>query len=419
MKLLGIVGSNADVSYNRFLLQYIQKEYASLFDLEIIEIKDIPMFNQSDDLTDSVMIQNLNRKILQADGVIIATPEHNHTVPAGLKSVLEWLSFKIHPLQDKPVMIVGCSFYDQGTSRAQLHLRQILDAPGVGAITMPGNEFLLGKVKEAFDDLGNLKDEKTRAFLSETLQKFVRFIGVASQLKVPEKLPEEDLHATGKIATTIADVDMHADDWVEQASAKVTPVKGDTYVELDRGILTVDQINGLLKSIPLEITFVDSNNQFLYYNHTADSEKMFAHRKPGQVGNPIGDCHPARAYAHVQAVIAALRSGQTDRVQMPVPTHGPDKYVVHNYAAMHDEDGHYAGVNEYILDIKPIVDFYLKKTGQQLTGGKVDAVSGASQKAAAPQVDAVSGASKKEAAPAPVAPAMPKVDGVSGASKKD
>lgn len=399
MKLLGLVGSNADLSYNRDLLQYIQKEYVDLFDLEIFEIKDIPMFNQSQDLTESVLIQNLKRKILQSDGVIIATPEHNHTVPAGLKSVLEWLSFKIHPLQDKPVMIVGCSYYDQGTSRAQLHLRQILDAPGVGAITMPGNEFLLGRAKEAFDELGNLKDEKTRQFLGETLHKFVRFIGVASQLKEPEPLPEEDLHATGQIATTIPDVDMHAEDWVEQAIEKVKPVKGATYVELDRGILTVDQINALLKSIPLEITFVDANNQFLYYNHNADSAQMFAHRKPSQVGNPIGDCHPARTYKHVQAVIAALRSGQTERVQMPVPTHGPDKYVVHNYAAMHDDEGHYAGVNEYILDIKPIIDFYLKKTGQQLTGGSVDAVSSASQKVTppvAPQVDAISSASKKD-----------------------
>lgn len=39
-------------------------------------------------------------------------------------------------------MIVGASYYDQGSSRAQLHLRQILDAPGVNAIVMPGNEFL-------------------------------------------------------------------------------------------------------------------------------------------------------------------------------------------------------------------------------------------------------------------------------------
>ena len=120
------------------------------------------MFNQSKDQTNSVLIQNMNRKILQADGVIIATPEHNHTIPAGLKSVLEWLSFKIHPLENKPVMIVGCSYYDR-TSRAQLHLRQILDAPGVNAIVMR-KRVLLGKAKEAFDENGNLIAEGTRQF---------------------------------------------------------------------------------------------------------------------------------------------------------------------------------------------------------------------------------------------------------------
>ena len=143
MKLVGIVGSNAEVSYNRILLKYIKKQFSHLFDLEILEIKDIPLFNQSDDQTNSAPVQKLTQKILQADGVIIATPEHNHTIPASLKSVLEWLSFKIHPLENKPVMIVGASYYDQGSSRAQLHLRQILDAPGVNAIVLPGNEFLL------------------------------------------------------------------------------------------------------------------------------------------------------------------------------------------------------------------------------------------------------------------------------------
>ena len=41
-----------------------------------------------------------------------------HTISAALKSVLEWLSFEVHPFENKPVMIVGASYYDQGTSRA-------------------------------------------------------------------------------------------------------------------------------------------------------------------------------------------------------------------------------------------------------------------------------------------------------------
>ena len=69
--------------------------------------------------TKCFQLRLLNNKITRADGVIIATPEHNHTISAALKSVLEWLSFEVHPFENKPVMIVGASYYDQGTSRAQ------------------------------------------------------------------------------------------------------------------------------------------------------------------------------------------------------------------------------------------------------------------------------------------------------------
>ena len=180
MKLVGIVGSNAEVSYNRKLMEFIAKEYKDLFTLELLDITNLPMFNQDEDHSrENKDLLVMNRKILQADGVIIATPEHNHTITASLKSALEWLSFELHPLENKPVMVLGASYYDQGSSRAQLHLRQILDAPGVNAIVFPGHEFLLGKAKEAFDAEGNLVDDRTVGYLRMCLTKFVKFATVA------------------------------------------------------------------------------------------------------------------------------------------------------------------------------------------------------------------------------------------------
>ena len=82
-----------------------------------------------------------------ADGVIIATPEHNHTTSAALKSTIEWLSYQIHPFDGKPVMIVGASYYQQGSSREQLHLRQILDSPGVNAMVYQEMSFSLEMLK--------------------------------------------------------------------------------------------------------------------------------------------------------------------------------------------------------------------------------------------------------------------------------
>ena len=49
MKIIGIVGSNAEFSHNRLLLQFIEKKFSDLFEFEILEIKDIPMFNQDED----------------------------------------------------------------------------------------------------------------------------------------------------------------------------------------------------------------------------------------------------------------------------------------------------------------------------------------------------------------------------------
>lgn len=396
MKLVGIVGSNANFSHNRLLLQYIAKKYKSLFTLEVLDIKDLPLFNQSDDQTNSEPIQTMNHKIKMADGVIIATPEHNHTIPASLKSVLEWLSFNIHPLENKPVMIVGASYTSQGSSRAQLHLRQILDAPGVNAIVMPGNEFLLGNAKEAFDENNNLNDQRTIDFLKSCLEKFVQFIDVVSVMQGPKPVLEpEDLYATGKIDTTIEGVDMYAEDWVEQAAEKVNAVEGNTYVKLNRGILTVDQINNLLASMPIELTYADSNNQFLYYNKTMEAGDMIASRTPEQVGNPLVKCHPEAAHKNVEWVIQQLRSGRMDYVRVHVPKQIPERYIVHTYQAMHDEEGNYAGINEYVLDIKPIIEWYLQQTGQELIGNEnVDTVSGASRNNSR-HVDGVSGASMK------------------------
>ncbi len=386
MKLVGIAGTIEEVSYNKMLLQFIANHFSDLVDIEILSIDDIPMFDQDNDQTNTGAIQYLNRKIMDADGVIIATPEHNHTITAALKSVIEWLSYKVHPFNEKPVMIVGASYYDQGSSRAQLNLRQILEAPGVNAIVMPGNEFLLGEVKEAFDENENLKDEKTVAFLGSTLKKFLSFVKVINMMNTvseTDAAQEEDLEAKGKIPTTIEGVDMTADDWVEKAAEKVNAVDGNTYVKLDRGLLTVDQLNYFLNAMPMELTYADNNNQFIYYNNMAPTEKMWAPRRPGQVGDPLQNVHPKRAIKGVKAVIHALRTGKTEMVKMPVPGNTADKYIVHYYKAMHDEKGEYAGINELVMDIMPIIKWYLKKTGQQLTAdpnAKVDAESGASEK---------------------------------------
>ena len=146
------------------------------------------------------------------------------------------------------------------------------------------------------------------------------------------------------------------------------------------------------------------------------AEEMFAKRQPGQVGNPLANCHPPKALKNVEWVIQQLRSGKTDAIRVHVPMHGPDTYVVHNYQAMYDDNGNYAGINEYILDFKPIVDWYLKQTGQELVGGKTSMQSVVPPKEAPETADSVSSASVHEEESATE---KPTVDSVSSASIKE
>lgn len=175
MKLVAIVGSNNQVSYNRLLIEFIAKHYPK-FHLENLEVRELPLFNEDIAGVTPAVVEKWTKKINKSDGIIIACPEYNHSVTAALKNAIEWMSYQVHPLKQKPIMILGASTYPQGSSRAQLHLRQILNSPGVDANVFQGQEFLLGQAKTAFDQSNEISDPKTVSFLDDCLQTFAVFV---------------------------------------------------------------------------------------------------------------------------------------------------------------------------------------------------------------------------------------------------
>ena len=154
LKLIAIVGTNSKRSTNRQLLQYMQKHFADKAEIELVEIKDIPVFNKPADKLLPAEILEIAAKIEASDGVIIGTPEYDHSIPAVLMSALAWLSYGIYPLLNKPIMITGASYGTLGSSRAQLQLRQILNAPEIKANVLP-DEFLLSHSLQAFNPSGD------------------------------------------------------------------------------------------------------------------------------------------------------------------------------------------------------------------------------------------------------------------------
>ena len=192
LKFIGLVGTNSKKSTNRQLLQYMQKHFADKAEIELIEIKDIPIFNKPADMQVPEIVKEIAAKIEAADGVIIGTPEYDHSIPAVLMSALAWLSYGIYPLLRKPVMITGASYGTLGSSRAQLQLRQILDSPELKASVMPGSEFLLSHSLQAFDKNGDLIDLETIQKLDALFDDFRLFVKITEKLSSAQALLHQE-----------------------------------------------------------------------------------------------------------------------------------------------------------------------------------------------------------------------------------
>ncbi|AVK61286.1 NADPH-dependent FMN reductase [Lactobacillus sp. CBA3605] len=176
MKIVALVGSVRQASYNQKLAEYVQKRYANQLTVTIPALKTLPFYDQDIELTAPASVQALKKSVLAADGVIFVTPEYNHSISGVLENAIDWLSRVEHPLKNKPVMILGATMGPLGTVRAQGHLRQILDSPGVAARVLPGDEFLLGLVQTKFDAAGQLTDQPTIDWLDHCVQDYLDFV---------------------------------------------------------------------------------------------------------------------------------------------------------------------------------------------------------------------------------------------------
>ena len=191
LKLIAIVGTNSKRSTNRQLLQYMQKHFADKAEIELVEIKDLPVFNKPADKQIPAEATEIAAKIEAADGVIIGTPEYDHSIPAVLMSALAWISYGVFPLLNKPVMITGSSYGTLGSSRAQLQLRQILNAPEIKANVLP-DEFLLSHSLPAFEQNGDLVDLDVIKKLDAIFDDFRIFVKVTEKLRNAQELLRKD-----------------------------------------------------------------------------------------------------------------------------------------------------------------------------------------------------------------------------------
>jgi chromate reductase len=141
--------------------------------LEIFDLEGIPPFNQELESRVPEKVKEFKAKIRAANAILIATPEHNYSVPGVLKNAIDWASrpHGDNSFEGKPAAIMSASTGMLGGARAQYHLRQIFVFLDMYPVNRP--EVFVNFAGQKIDEQGKLTDETARNIIKQLLEALV------------------------------------------------------------------------------------------------------------------------------------------------------------------------------------------------------------------------------------------------------
>ncbi len=175
-KIAVIVGSLRKESYNLKTAKSLMAIAPESLSLEIINIANLPMFNEDLEATPPKEWETFREQIKAADGLLFVTPEYNRSVPAVLKNAIDVGSrpYGQNSWDGKPAAIVSVSIGNISGFGANHHLRQSLVFVNVHTMAQP--EAYIGGAGALFNNEGKLIDDSTAKFLNSFMKAFEKWI---------------------------------------------------------------------------------------------------------------------------------------------------------------------------------------------------------------------------------------------------
>ncbi|NLL15235.1 MAG: DUF438 domain-containing protein [Fibrobacter sp.] len=207
-------------------------------------------------------------------------------------------------------------------------------------------------LKKSASDLSNRDKKAFIESINEAIQTIRDMIYKEEHILFPlsiEKLPDEvwEQIRSGEPEIGYA--------WIEPASTSIVRTqkeesfKEEDTINLDTGKLSIEQINLMLKSLPVDISFVDENDTVAYYSAT--KERIFP-RSPAVIGRKVQNCHPPQSVHVVQKILDDFRSGKRDTAEFWIQIQG--KFIHIRYFAVRNDEGVYRGCLEVSQDVTEI-----------------------------------------------------------------
>ncbi len=168
-------GSLRKGSFNTMLLNAAVDLMPEGAKIEIVEIRDLPLFDADLESNMPQVVLDLKAKIKAADGILFVSPEYNYSIPGGLKNAIDWVSrpYGDNSFEGKPAAIMSASSGMLGGARMQYHLRQTFVFLNMHAFNRP--EIMVPFANTKFDERGTLIDQPTIDHIKPFLESFVEW----------------------------------------------------------------------------------------------------------------------------------------------------------------------------------------------------------------------------------------------------
>lgn len=173
--LAGISGSLRKGSFNTMLLKAAAELLPDEVTIEFLSIADLPVYNGDMDIPARAArpeaVKKFREALAKADGIIIASPEYNYSIPGGLKNAVDWASRgEDSPLPGKHVSLMGATQGQWGTVRMQLAFLPVFTT--LKMLHINKFEVFVSLAQKKFDTEGNLIDTNTKEILKKHLEFF-------------------------------------------------------------------------------------------------------------------------------------------------------------------------------------------------------------------------------------------------------
>jgi len=120
-------------------------------------------------------------------------------------------------------------------------------------------------------------------------------------------------------------------------------------LQFEAGALSKEEVEAILETLPVDITFVDGEDTVRYFNK---AEKRIFVRPKSIIGRKVQQCHPQKSVHIVNKILDGFKTGKRDVAEFWIQN--KDRLIHIRYFAVRDNDGKYLGTMEVTQDITEI-----------------------------------------------------------------